>query len=137
MRNRGADVDLLAKHFVNILNERFGFSRRIHPAALEILRRHSWPGNIRELLHAIEAAMVVCEGTEILAEHFPAALRTPAAGIKPPEVEEPLLTLEEMERLHIKKALRASGGHRGKAAGLLGISERNLYRKLREYEFLD
>ncbi len=137
LRDREGDVDLLAKHFVNTLNERFGFSRRIHPSAMEILRRHSWPGNVRELIHAVEAAMVVCEGTEILPEHLPAALRTSAAETRPPDDAGPLPTLEEMERTHIAKALRACGGHRGKAAGILGISERNLYRKLREYELLD
>ena len=80
LRQRAADVDLLAEHFVAVRNERFGSSKRLSPRALEVLQRHDWPGNVRELLHAIEAAMVVCDGEEILPEHFPRALTAPAAA---------------------------------------------------------
>ena len=76
LRERGADVDLLAAHFVTLLNERHGTARRIGPEALKILRRHDWPGNVRELLHAIEASMVICDGPEIRPEHLPAPLRS-------------------------------------------------------------
>ena len=55
-----ASTDLLARHFVGMLNERFGASKQISDAAMETLRRHTWPGNVRELLHAVESAMVVC-----------------------------------------------------------------------------
>ena len=134
LRERAGDVDLLAEHFVARLNERYGFRRRIGSEALELLRRHDWPGNVRELLHVIEAAMVVCDGSEILPEHLPAALRAPAAPLPPPAGPRSRLpTLQELERAHIERALRAAGGHRGHAASTLGISERNLYRKLEEY----
>jgi DNA-binding NtrC family response regulator len=138
LRTRNGDVELLAEHFVRVLNERFECSRRISGEALEILRRHSWPGNVRELLHAVEAAMVVCEGSEILPEHLPAALRATAAAAAParPAGETALPTLEELERTHIRSALQACGGHRGNAARMLGISERNLYRKLRDHRLL-
>src|ERR1019366_3992148 len=75
LRGRGGDVELLAKHFVGVLNERFASSKNIGKEAMETLRRHYWPGNVRELKHAVEAAMVVCEGPEILPEHLPAAVR--------------------------------------------------------------
>jgi DNA-binding NtrC family response regulator len=58
----------------------------------------------------------------------------PAASLDPAQVSLP--TLEQMEREHIARALRASDGHRGNAARMLGISERNLYRKLKEYGLL-
>jgi DNA-binding NtrC family response regulator len=126
LRRRGADIDLLARHFVAMLNERFGGSKRLGDAALAALRRHPWPGNVRELLHTVEAAMVVCEIDEILPEHLP---------IRPPQAAEPsrLPTLEELEREHIRAALAAANGHRAQAAKTLGISERNLYRKLKEH----
>ncbi len=129
LRARGGDIELLARHFVGVLNERFGSARTIHPVALEALRRHPWPGNVRELLHAIEAAMVVCEGDEILPAHLPlpAPAPAPAAG-----ENTPLPTLEELERAHIRRVLDSTAGHRGNAARILGISERNLYRKLHE-----
>ena len=134
LRERGDDVVLLARHFTSLLNERFGLRKSLADETLEVLRRHIWPGNVRELLHAIEAAIVVCDGEELLPEHLPAsARRTPSPGAA---AEAPLSTLEEMERSHIERALRASQGHRGRAAAALGISERNLYRKLREYGLL-
>jgi DNA-binding NtrC family response regulator len=131
LRDRRADIALLARHFVNVLNDRFGVRKRISDAALAVLQEHAWPGNVRELLHVVEAAVVVCDGPEILPRHLTAAFH-PTTG---PNGGARLRvgTLEEVERQHIELALRESGGHRAAAAKVLGISERNLYRKLREY----
>jgi DNA-binding NtrC family response regulator len=138
LRKRGADVELLANHFVRMLNERYGSGKTLGTAALDALRRHSWPGNVRELQHAIEAAAVVCEGEEILVEHLPPSLgrgqEAAASAIAP--LNGRLPTLVELERMHIRQALEASNGHRGNAARILGISERNLYRKLKEHRLL-
>jgi DNA-binding NtrC family response regulator len=139
LRKRGADVELLARHFVAMLNERYGSCKVLSEGALDSLRRHSWPGNVRELLHAVEAAVVVCEGEEILAEHLPVSVRgataAPIAAV--PTVDGGRLpTLVELELMHIRRALEASHGHRGNAARALGISERNLYRKLKEHRLL-
>jgi DNA-binding NtrC family response regulator len=138
LRARGADVELLALQFVATLNERFGSSKRISEEALQLLRRHNWPGNVRELLHVVEAAMVLCEGTCILPEHLPATLRGSPAAIGSTFLPNgaSLPTLEQAEREHIRLALEASNGHRGNAARILGISERNLYRKLHEHGLL-
>ncbi len=134
LRHRGADVELLAQHFAAVLNDRFGSNKQISEAALQLLRRHSWPGNVRELLHVVEAALVLCEGPQVLPEHLPASLRNgrPAAQTGP-LAQDTLPTLQEAELSHIRMALAASKGHRGNAAKILGISERNLYRKLREH----
>jgi two-component system, NtrC family, response regulator AtoC len=135
LRERRSDVPLLARHFTGVFNERFGFQKRLGAEALELLARHDWPGNVRELLHAVESAVVVSEGDEIRPEHLPAALRAPVAGgIEPLRADGRVRTLEEMERAHIELALRVTKGHRGDAAVMLGISERNLYRKIREYD---
>jgi DNA-binding NtrC family response regulator len=138
LRQRRGDVARLAQHFVAALNERYGTERRLGDRALALLERHDWPGNVRELQHAIEAAMVVCDGEEILPGHLPRALGGAAAAPAPAvgAGEESLPTLEEAEREHVTRALRAAAGHRGHAAKLLGISERNLYRKLRRYGLL-
>ena len=134
LRQRPGDVELLAEHFVARLNERHVSSRRLAPEAMALLRGYDWPGNVRELLHVVESAAVVCDGAEILPHHLPAALRAPVAPSPPAaEAAEPLLTLQEVERAHIERALHATGGHRGNAARILGISERSLYRKLEEY----
>jgi DNA-binding NtrC family response regulator len=143
LRKRGGDIELLARHFVATLNQRYGTGKRLADSALAALGRHGWPGNVRELLHAVEAAAVVCEGTEIAAEHLPAAVRqavlpvaSDSCGLAGPFNGGPLPTLEELEVMHIRRALEVSGGHRGNAARILGISERNLYRKLNEHRMV-
>jgi DNA-binding NtrC family response regulator len=135
LRQRGADVELLARHFVAAMNERFTSSKQIGDAALAVLRRHNWPGNVRELLHAVEGAMVVCEGPEILPQHLPSTVRG-AAAKQPLNGMEKLPTLDELERSHIRLVMQVSEGHRGNAARILGISERNLYRKLHDLGLL-
>ena len=138
LRARGTDVELLAQQFVATLNERFGSSKQISEEALQLLRGHTWPGNVRELLHVVEAAMVLCEGTCILPEHLPAALRNSRVAAAPSFSSNgaSLPTLEQAERELIRLALEASNGHRVNAARILGISERNLYRKLHEHGLL-
>ena len=137
LRARAGDVERLAGHFLARLNGRYGFQKRFGPAALDRLAAHDWPGNVRELLHAVEAAVVVCEGPEVGVEHLPPALRSPiAAAAVPSAPVEALPTLRDLERSHIERALSACGGRRAQAARVLGISERNLYRKLREYGIL-
>jgi len=137
LRSRGADVDLLASRFVGMLNERFGVRRRLAEETRQQLRAHDWPGNVRELLHVIERAIVVCDGDEIRPEHLPRAIgRRPAPAAE--MADDGLLpSLADLERAHIERVLRSVGGHRGNAARILGISERNLYRKIREYGLPD
>jgi len=130
LRDRRGDIDELAEHFVARMNERLGCRKVFSPEARDALRRHAWPGNVRELLHVIEAAMVVCEGERIGPEHLGL---TPRASPMSPGEPNGLVTLEEMERRHIALALQSAAGHRSQTARLLGISERNLYRKIREY----
>ncbi len=71
LRERPADVALLAAHFATRLNERYGFRKQVSDAALDVLRRHAWPGNVRELSHVVESAAIVCDGPLILPEHLP------------------------------------------------------------------
>jgi len=134
LRDRGDDVALLTRHFVEEFSRRFGLHTRVGDDAMALLRLHDWPGNVRELFHAIERAMVVCEGEEILPEHLPISLRGGSAPASLPEADGTLPSLAEVERVHMERVLRSVAGHRGNAARILGISERNLYRKLKEFE---
>jgi DNA-binding NtrC family response regulator len=136
LRERPEDVEVLASHFVARQAARLGVRKTLRADALEALRRHAWPGNVRELGHVIEAATVVCDGAEIGLEHVRAHLQPSVSSSAAPAGDGSLATLEEMERAHIRRALDFTDGHRGQAARLLGISERNLYRKLREYGLL-
>lgn len=138
LRKRPGDIELLARHFVKMLNERYGTTKVLGESCLKALCGHAWPGNVRELLHAVEAAAVVCEDGEIRDEHLPAPVRAAGSAAAPPSPEPAangpqFPTLVELEVLHIRRALESSHGHRGNAARMLGISERNLYRKLKEY----
>jgi DNA-binding NtrC family response regulator len=135
LRKRTGDTELLARHFVAMLNERYGSRKALADETLERLRSHPWPGNVRELLHAVEAAVIVCEGDAILPEHLPPSVRGSASvPAAPPEAADGHLpTLAELEVAHIRHTLEVCHGHRGNAARQLGISERNLYRKLKEY----
>jgi DNA-binding NtrC family response regulator len=139
LREREGDVEVLAAHFVARLNERFGSRKRLGADAAGLLRRHAWPGNVRELLHVIEAAMIVSDEAEIQARDLPAALREAEARRPAARTEEhpQTGTLEELERAQIEAALAATAGHRARAAQMLGISERNLYRKLKEFGLRD
>lgn len=135
LRERPEDIELMAHHFVGLFNRRFGVQRGVGAAAMRLLRRHPWPGNVRELNHAIEAATIIGDGPEILPEHLPASIRFPQAADDDGGGDaSTMVTLQEAERRHIEHVLRATGGHRGDAARILGISERNLYRKIREIE---
>jgi DNA-binding NtrC family response regulator len=134
LRERRADIDVLADHFVARMNERLGSAKHLSQAGREALRRHAWPGNVRELRHAIEAAMVVSDSAEIDIAHFP--LRPPDTTSRDADTAE-LVTLDVMERTHIQHALKSTGGRRSQAARLLGISERNLYRKLKQYNLME
>jgi len=134
LRERPQDIRLLARHFVMLLNDRFGVQRRISDRALDRLVAHRWPGNVRELLHVIEAAMIGCDGPAIEPDHLRSLLgRVNADASWAGDADRPLVPLAEVEREHILRVVRATTGHRSHAAQILGISERNLYRKLREY----
>ena len=138
LRERTGDVDLLVQQFAARLNVQFGSNKQFSRETLDLLRRHTWPGNVRELLHVVEAALVMCEGSIVLPEHLPGALRSAGAMMRPepvPLVQQPP-SLEAAERAHILAALKACDRHRGNTAKVLGISERSLYRKLREYGLL-
>jgi DNA-binding NtrC family response regulator len=127
LRERPEDVPLLAQHFVEA-NATYGV-KRLSPAAMDRLEAHSWPGNVRELLHAIERAVILSKDAEILPEDLP-----PELGDGPAPPPPAAGSLEGMERVHIVSTLRQVGGHRGKAAALLEIDPKTLYRKIIAYK---
>jgi two-component system response regulator HydG len=136
LRERGEDVELLARHFLGYFARKHG--RPVAALAhetLELLRGHAWPGNIRELRNVVERALLVSEGPVLLPEHLPAGLRAGAARPGEPPVYGSygeLLPLRELERLHIRRALALTGGNLGETAELLGIHRNTLRHKLRK-----
>jgi DNA-binding NtrC family response regulator len=91
---------------------------------------YPWPGNVRELQNAIERALILCDGGVIEAAHLPVRQEGLAPAI-PERTEGGVATLEEVEARHVAFVLRHCGGHRRRAAEMLGISERSLYRMLK------
>ncbi|HXG17392.1 MAG TPA: sigma-54 dependent transcriptional regulator [Calidithermus sp.] len=129
LRERPEDVGLLARHFLDTYGA-YGV-RRLSAAALAALERYEWPGNVRELQHAIERAVILARGEEIQPEDLPPEVAGAPGGTAPVAG-----TLEAMERAHIVATLRRVGGHRGKAAALLGIDPKTLYRKILGYRIV-
>jgi DNA-binding NtrC family response regulator len=127
LRDRREDVALLARYFVEG-NAAYG-AKRLGPAALTALEGYSWPGNVRELLHVIERAVILSKGEEIQVEDLPPEV----AGASLPPTGVVSGSLEAMERQHIIATLRQVAGHRGKAAALLAIDPKTLYRKILTY----
>jgi DNA-binding NtrC family response regulator len=134
LRERADDIPVLARHFLR-RSTHPGAEKILAPEAFEILKNYPWPGNIRELQNIIESAVIIAEGAEIQARDLPAVVRGqgPAAELDLAEN----LSLEELEKRYISILLERFQGHRAKVAKVLRISERNLYRKLREYQLAD
>jgi two-component system NtrC family response regulator len=89
------------------------------------LKRHPWPGNLRELKNALERALILSHGEPVDVPHLPAEIREHAAK----EGDEPR-TLAAVERRHILRVLEEQGGNRTRAARVLGVSRSTLQRKL-------
>jgi DNA-binding NtrC family response regulator len=107
--------------------------RGFHPDTMDLLKRHRWPGNVRELENAIERAVSLSHGPLLTPDDLPAAVRQAPirADAKPesPEAAEPVcLTLEEVEKRHLVRVLKETKGNKVKAAKILGIDRRTLYR---------
>jgi DNA-binding NtrC family response regulator len=125
LRERREDIPLLAAHALRAA-ARGGFALSFTQAALDALAARPWPGNVRELRNTIERLAAVASGSVVdvgdLAE----------PGAHPPPHEEPafagLPTLEEMERRYLRHVLAATDGNRSRAAAVLGIDRRTLYR---------
>jgi DNA-binding NtrC family response regulator len=125
LRERVEDVEPMARYFLAQQDPRLRFSSD----ALDALRAHSWPGNIRELRNVVTKAAVLAQADVIWPRDLPLPERQAriAPGAEP-------VNLDGMERRMIFEALQATGGHHQKAAARLGISRRTLSRKLKLYE---
>jgi len=133
LRERREDIAQLVEHFIHssgIIGKR---NARVSPEAMRTLEIYGWPGNARELQNVIERALILSDGDLVFPEHLPIGMRASQprtsgrGGATRP-------TLADAEREYIRQVLEECHGHRHKAAAILGISERNLYRKLKELE---
>jgi DNA-binding NtrC family response regulator len=129
LRERGADIDLLANHFLRVYADRYrkkiaGFDA----GAMQSLREHSWPGNVRELDHAIERAVLLSPGSMIRASDLALRAANPGGALR---LED--MSLEEVEKHLIQRTLARHGGNVSRAADALGLSRSALYRRLEKF----
>ncbi len=130
-RSREDLVELVARLMDELAPQLPAAPRHIDDAALERLLKHGWPGNIRELRNVLERAMLVARGRETLdIESLPVELRS-RGGEESGRVE--LRSLDDVERDHIARTLRAVRGNRSQAARVLGISRATLIKKIKDY----
>jgi len=152
LRERTVDVPLLAAHFLSFFGEQSGKrTLQLSADATMVLERYRWPGNVRELRNVMERAALLATDGIVGAADLPlgvdvggAARPTPVAPMEslresaiPFEAAMSMAgrTLEELERRHIAGVLDQTNWHQGRAADILGISPKTLYRKIREYGF--
>ena len=133
LRVRLADLPLLANHFLRTIAERHGRpARSFAREALDVLMAYRWPGNVRELKNVVETMVLLSRGPVLSADTIPIYAR---AASPASDTFQTLSgrRLDELERVLVTNTLRDAAGNRERAATLLGISERTLYRKIREY----
>jgi DNA-binding NtrC family response regulator len=132
LKDRQEDIPLLANHFVQqFAKESNADIREISKEAMATLLAYPWPGNVRELENAIERAVTLGRGPAILPGDLPPHL---ASGAHPLEkIMARDASLEDLERDYIAMILRRTRGHQIRAASILGIDRRTLYRKIRRY----
>ena len=126
LRERPEDIPLLVEHFA----ARLGHQTAFEPAAMGLLKAHSWPGNVRELAHVVERALIAHRGetvgaADIIFPGGPSGSVTANGQVMTP--------LAQVEAEHISRVLAATGGNKRESARILGISLRNLYRKIERF----
>lgn len=132
LRERMEDVPLLAEHFVQI----YGAAKPqpvigISTDAMTVITQYWWPGNIRELEHAIERAVALTPHPILCPEDLPLAVRT--ATVQEADHARGWMTLEALEREHIVRVLKHHNWDLGRSSAILGIHRKTLLRKLRQY----
>ena len=133
LRERGPDIRMLAEHFLH------QFARMncepvkfLAPDAIRVIQTYAWPGNVRELANAMEQAHILAKGGFVTASDLPEEITLGAAGAVL-EAESVIVPLATAELALITRALRASAGNQSRAAEMLQIDRRRLYRKVRHY----
>jgi two-component system response regulator HydG len=124
LRERRGDVPLLARFFTAKYNERYNRDAKLTDSGLKALDEYAWPGNIRQLQHLVERLAILAPNERIDGEAVRDALA--AMGPRDDTVE----TLVDAESEQIRKVLAATGGNKSRAAQILGIERKTLYRKL-------
>ena len=136
LRERRADIPLLAEHFLKKHAERLEKTiGGVSVAASRLLLQYDWPGNVRELENAIERAVLLEIGEVLQSENLPGKLSPPPMAFRTGQVPATaIFPLAEIERQAVVRALEISANNVSKAARALGLNRTTLYRKLKKYD---
>ncbi|ADB16270.1 two component, sigma54 specific, transcriptional regulator, Fis family [Pirellula staleyi DSM 6068] len=126
LRSRTADIPLLVEHFL-------GKDWRIEPTALSALEQYAWPGNVRQLINAIERAKIMADGRTIRANDLPTEVLHALPQIELPPSLDDIDDLSAIQRQKIVEVLKREKGNKSRAARMLGIDRRKLYRLLEKF----
>jgi len=138
LRGRTDDIPLLVEHFLREISQnKHTAPKRISPEVMRRFEAYRWPGNVRELRNTLERMMVLADGEVLTEKDLPEEILAASNEAATPKDMPANLTMDELERLAITKALDQCGGNRTHAAERLGISVRTLQRKLRHYEQIE
>jgi transcriptional regulator with PAS, ATPase and Fis domain len=136
LRERTEDIEQLVAYFIERFQQKSG--RRvtgISDRALHILKSYPWPGNVRELENCMERAVIVAAGRMITEKDLPEAIRVHASPDQVSNIELTIpMSMDEVERIVITRTLVYTNGDKAKAARLLNIGRKTLYRKLEQYK---
>ena len=124
LRERRGDISVLARHFLRRFNERYERQVRLSPSGLKSLEEHAWPGNVRQFQHLLERLTILSPVEVLEGDAVAESLRTLEPRRKPVE------SLADAEEDQIRKVLAATGGNKTRAAQILHIERKTLYRKL-------
>lgn len=137
LRRRKEDIVPLVEHFLSLgVNGFLGRGKQVSEEAMKILTRYDWPGNIRELQNVCERLQILAEGQVVMPNDLPEQIRNPDTKIVIDDFD-PSITLHELEKRYILKALNFFEGNKTQAANALGITIKTLYNKLHEYGEFD
>ena len=132
LKDRKEDIPSLVEHFLKIYCKKYKMTlKRINDATLKRLEKHTWPGNIRELQHAIERAVIMSESNILHPHDFFLPQMDEA---KADEINSSNLNLEEIEKILIRKVIDKHGGNISKASKELGLTRASLYRRIEKYD---
>ena len=139
LRSRGADAVLLARHFLQRMNERTGMSKVFSEQSLQIVAQHQWPGNVRELKHTVERAYILAGDVLEIGDALELSADLPLSDLDGAAERAPAVrisigsTLSEVERMVIEATLEHFAGNKRITADALGCSLKTLYNKLNGY----
>jgi len=129
LRERKEDIPVLAEHFLKLYLQKYNRkSGRMSKETIASLRQYPWPGNIRELQHAIERAVILFEGSTLRPSDFNLLMTRNTSLFSPP-----VTSIKEVEKERIIEAIRTLNGNLTKVASELGIGRSTLYRKMKRY----